>query len=66
MNFAVVPLVQPSRLPDACPHRDRPEAHRDEDPYFFSLLQQPDKMMGALADYMKAKRAKTVAVVYTG
>jgi branched-chain amino acid transport system substrate-binding protein len=33
-------------------------------PYFFSLLQQPDKMMGALVEMLVAKGAKTVAVVY--
>jgi branched-chain amino acid transport system substrate-binding protein len=33
-------------------------------PYFFSLLQQPDKMMGALVDMLVANNVKTIAVVY--
>jgi len=33
-------------------------------PYFFSLLQQPDKMMGALLDMLVAKGARSVVVMY--
>jgi len=33
-------------------------------PYFFSLLQQPDKMMGALVDLLVASGVKTIAIVY--
>lgn len=33
-------------------------------PYFFSLLQQPDKMMGALLDMLVAKGARSVAILY--
>jgi branched-chain amino acid transport system substrate-binding protein len=33
-------------------------------PYFFSLLQQPDKMMGALADMLSSNGVKTAAVIY--
>ena len=33
-------------------------------PYFFSLLQQPEPMMGALVDMLVANGAKTVAIVY--
>jgi len=33
-------------------------------PFFFSLLQQPDKMMGALLDMLAAKGARTVVILY--
>ena len=33
-------------------------------PYFFALLQQPDRMMGALVDFLVDKKVKTVAVIY--
>ena len=33
-------------------------------PYFFSLLQQPDRMMGALVDLLVAQDIKSIAILY--
>jgi branched-chain amino acid transport system substrate-binding protein len=33
-------------------------------PYFFSMLQQPDRMMGALIDVLKAQSVQRIAVLY--
>ena len=33
-------------------------------PYFFSVLQQPDKMMGALLDMLVSKGARTIVIMY--
>jgi branched-chain amino acid transport system substrate-binding protein len=35
-----------------------------KNPYFFALLQQPDSMMGALAEFLAARGVKTAVVVY--
>ena len=33
-------------------------------PYFFAMLQQPDRMMDALVEFLAARNVKTVAVIY--
>jgi len=63
-NFAVAPLANRFGYPLLAPtalSRKLIDMHL---PYFFSLLQQPDKMMGALVDLMVANNVKTIAIVY--
>jgi branched-chain amino acid transport system substrate-binding protein len=63
-NFAVAPLANRFGYPLLAPtalSRKLIDMHL---PYFFSLLQQPDKMMGALVDMMVANNVKTIAIVY--
>lgn len=63
-NFAVAPLANRFGYPLLAPtalSRKLIDMHL---PYFFSLLQQPDKMMGALVDMMVANGVKTIAIVY--
>lgn len=63
-NFAVAPLANRFGYPLLAPtalSRKLVDMHL---PYFFSLLQQPDKMMGALVDMMVANGVKTIAIVY--
>ena len=63
-NFAVAPLCNRHGYPMLAPtalSRKLVDMHL---PYFFSLLQQPDKMMGALVDMLLANNVKTVAIIY--
>ena len=63
-NFAVAPLCNRHGYPMLAPtalSRKLVDMHL---PYFFSLLQQPDKMMGALVDMLLANKVKTVAIIY--
>ena len=63
-NFAVAPLANRFGYPMLAPtalSRKLIDMHL---PYFFSLLQQPDKMMGALVDMLVANNVKTIAIVY--
>ena len=63
-NFAVAPLANRFGYPLLAPtalSRKLVDMHL---PYFFSLLQQPDKMMGALVDLLVAQNVKTIAIVY--
>jgi len=63
-NFAVAPLANRFGYPLLAPtalSRKLIDMHL---PYFFSLLQQPDKMMGALVDMLVANNVKTIAIVY--
>jgi branched-chain amino acid transport system substrate-binding protein len=63
-NFAVAPLANRFGYPLLAPtalSRKLIDMHL---PYFFSPLQQPDKMMGALVDLMVANNVKTIAIVY--
>lgn len=64
MNFAVAPLASRHGYPMLAPTALSRKLIDMKLPYFFSLLQQPDKMMGSLVEMMKAKGIKTVAVVY--
>lgn len=64
MNFAVAPLANRYGYPFLAPTALSRKLIDMQLPYFFSLLQQPDKMMGALADMLAANGVKTAAVVY--
>jgi len=63
-NFAVMPLAQKHGYPMLSPTATGRKLLGMKNPYFFALLQQPDRMMGALAEYLVARGAKSVAVVY--
>jgi branched-chain amino acid transport system substrate-binding protein len=64
MNFAVAPVANKHGYPVLAPTALSRKLIDMKLPYFFSLLQQPDKMMGALIDMLVANGAKSVAVVY--
>ena len=63
-NFAVLPLVQKYGYPMLAPTATGRKLLEMKNPYFFALLQQPDRMMEALAEYLAARKATTAAVVY--
>lgn len=62
--FALAPLANRMGYPLLAPtalSRKLVDMHL---PNFFALLQQPDQMMGALAEMLKANGARTAAIVY--
>jgi branched-chain amino acid transport system substrate-binding protein len=63
-NFAVLPLIQKYGYPMLAPTATGRKLLELKNPYFFALLQQPDRMMGALADMLAARGTKTAAVIY--
>ncbi len=63
-NFAVMPLAQKHGYPMLSPTATGRKLLEMKNPYFFALLQQPDRMMTALAEFLVARGAKTAAVVY--
>lgn len=63
-NFAVLPLVQKYGYPMLAPTATGRKLLAMKNPYFFALLQQPDLMMDALAEFLKARNTKTAAVVH--
>jgi len=63
-NFAVMPLLQKYGYPVLAPTATGRKLLEMKNPYFFALLQQPDLMMGALADLLVARGVKTAAVIY--
>ena len=63
-NFAVLPLIQKYGYPMLAPTATGRKLLDLKNPYFFAMLQQPDRMMGALADFLGANGVKTAAVVY--
>jgi branched-chain amino acid transport system substrate-binding protein len=63
-NFAVMPLVQKHGYPMLAPTATGRKLLQMKNPYFFALLQQPDLMMRALAEYIAARSGKTAAVVH--
>ena len=63
-NFAVLPLIQKYGYPMLAPTATGRKLLDMKNPYFFAMLQQPDRMMGALADFLGANGVKTAAVVY--
>ncbi len=63
-NFAVAPLCNRYGYPLLAPTAAGRKLVDMGLPHFFSLLQQPDKMMGALLDMLVAKGARTLAVLY--
>jgi branched-chain amino acid transport system substrate-binding protein len=63
-NFALAPLATRFGYPMLAPTALSRKLIDMNLPYFFSLLQQPDRMMGALVDLLVAQGAKTVAIIY--
>lgn len=63
-NFAVAPLANKYGYPMLAPTALSRKLVDMKLPYFFALLQQPDRMMGALVDFLADKKVKTVAVIY--
>ena len=63
-NFAMMPLAQKYGYPMLSPTATGRKLLGMKNPYFFALLQQPDRMMDSLAEYMAARSAKTAAVLY--
>jgi branched-chain amino acid transport system substrate-binding protein len=63
-NFAVLPVIQKYGYPMLAPTATGRTLLDLKNPYFFAMLQQPDRMMGALADFLGANGVKTAAVVY--
>lgn len=64
MNFAIAPIANRYGYPFLAPTALSRKLVDMKLPYFFSLLQQPDKMMDSLADMLAANNVKTVATVY--
>jgi branched-chain amino acid transport system substrate-binding protein len=63
-NFAVAPLANRMGYPMLAPTALSRKLIDMNLPYFFALLQQPDRMMGALVDMLVANGVKTLAVIY--
>ncbi len=63
-NFAVAPLATRFGYPFLAPTALSRKLIDMKLPYFFSLLQQPEPMMRALVDLLKANGAKSLAVIY--
>jgi branched-chain amino acid transport system substrate-binding protein len=63
-NFAVAPLANRFGYPMLAPSALSRKLVDMQLPHFFSMLQQPDQMMGALVDLLVANGVKTAAIVY--
>jgi branched-chain amino acid transport system substrate-binding protein len=63
-NFAVAPLANRMGYPMLAPTALSRKLIDMNLPYFFALLQQPDRMMGALVDMLVANGVKSLAVIY--
>ncbi|MCE9658874.1 MAG: amino acid ABC transporter substrate-binding protein [Burkholderiales bacterium] len=63
-NFAVAPLANRFGYPLLGPTALSRKLIDMKLPYFFSLLQQPEPMMNALVDMLKANGVKSAAVIY--
>lgn len=63
-NFAVAPLANRFGYPLLAPTALSRKLIEMNLPYYFMLLQQPDRMMGALVDMLVANGVKTIAIVY--
>jgi branched-chain amino acid transport system substrate-binding protein len=63
-NFAVMPLIQKYGYPMIAPTATGRRLLGMKNPYFFAILQQPDRMMEALAEFLKARRVETAAVIH--
>jgi branched-chain amino acid transport system substrate-binding protein len=64
MNFALMPLAQRHRYPMLSPTATGRKLLSLKNPYFFPLLQQPDVMMNALAEFLKARGTTTAAMIH--
>ena len=63
-NFAVMPVIQKYGYPMIAPTATGRKLLSMKNPYFFAILQQPDLMMNALAEFLKARGTKTAAVIH--
>jgi branched-chain amino acid transport system substrate-binding protein len=63
-NFALAPLANRFGYPMLAPTALSRKLIDMRLPYFFSLLQQPDRMMGALVDMLVANNVKSIAILY--
>jgi branched-chain amino acid transport system substrate-binding protein len=63
-NFALAPLANRYGYPMLAPTALSRKLVDMNLPYFFSLLQQPDRMMGALVDLLVANNVKSVGILY--
>jgi branched-chain amino acid transport system substrate-binding protein len=63
-NFAVMPVIQKYGYPMIAPTATGRKLLGMKNPYFFAILQQPDLMMNALAEFLKARNVKTAAVIH--
>ena len=63
-NFAVMPLIQKYGYPMIAPTATGRKLLEMKNPYFFAILQQPDRMMEALAEFLKARNIATAAIVH--
>ncbi|MBY4598171.1 amino acid ABC transporter substrate-binding protein [Ottowia caeni] len=63
-NFAIAPLANRYGYPMLAPTALSRKLIDMNLPFFFSLLQQPDRMMNALVEMLVANNVKTVAIVY--
>jgi branched-chain amino acid transport system substrate-binding protein len=63
-NFAVMPVVQKFGYPMIAPTATGRKLLSMKNPYFFAILQQPDSMMNALAEFLKARNVATAAVIH--
>ena len=63
-TFAMMPLAQKHGYPLLAPTATGRKLLGMKNPYFFSLLQQPDRMMDALAEFLKARSVSTAAMIY--
>ena len=63
-NFAIAPLANRFGYPMLAPTALSRKLIDMNLPFYFSILQQPDRMMNALVDLLVAQGAKTVAIVY--
>jgi len=63
-NFAMMPLAQKHGYPLLAPTATGRKLLGMKNPYFFALLQQPDRMMDALAEFLKARNVNTAAMIF--
>ena len=63
-TFAMMPLAQKHGYPLLAPTATGRKLLGMKNPYVFSLLQQPDRMMDALAEFLKARSVSTAAMIY--
>jgi branched-chain amino acid transport system substrate-binding protein len=63
-NFALAPITNRYGYPMIAPTALSRKLVDMGLPYYFSILQQPDKMMGALLDMLVAKGARTIVIMY--
>jgi branched-chain amino acid transport system substrate-binding protein len=63
-NFAVMPLFAKYGYPVIAPTATGRKLLEMKNPWFFPILQQPDRIMRALADMLVARGVKTVAAIH--